>query len=140
MSAIMPSTCLAAWPIMPATDLRIDCPRCPSEAASWTDWEDYRIRLEQFLAGKVEAFWTRVNTTYRLELERERQNLDSDLSSSKISKGEYETGLTQYRARIAIINADLRRMYEDGLQLYRDGMGLYDAAINRLGEDASTER
>jgi hypothetical protein len=138
--AFTPSACLAEWPMMPAVDLRIDCPRCPSESANWTDWEDYRTQLEQFLAGKVEAFWTKVNTNYRLSLERERQHLDTDLSSRRISKSEYEAGLTQYRARIATINADLRGVYEVGLRMYWDGMNLYDSATNRLGQDASTER
>ena len=135
--AIQP--CFAEWPIAPAFDPSANCPQYPSHAGNWSDWESYRQQLDQFLNDKLEAFWTFVNTTYRVSLERQRETLDSELNSRKITLTEYKVGLDQYRAGIAKINTELHGLYELGVHRYREGIGLYETAMKRLGEDASTD-
>lgn len=122
----------AGWPNAPKLDVNAECPKCPPETASESDWENYRVRLDEFRKSKLELFWTEVNTAYRLDLERQRKMLELELNSGHVSVNEYRSRLDEYRSRMAKISGDLWNTYYLGLGLYHNGIDLYKTAIKEL--------
>jgi len=118
----------AEWPTAPTFDVDAECPRCPQRTASESAWDSYGSQLDEFLKLKLEAFWTDVNTAYRLGLEKQRRTFDSALNSGQITFEEYRKSLDEYRFRIAKIPNDFFNIYSLGLNRYRSGMRLYEAA------------